>query len=170
MRNHIYIYIKLKFWIKMECWIKNRCLIFLAHSIFHMILSNMLVIFPCVSMKGERFLRATDHAKNLFSIVYERVAQRAITRFGMTFLGNSFSTMEISGPSPLGQANLDAVHAPRSCVCSRHARFTRASKAHHRNGQWRWGNIRDPLKQSSNTQPGINRELWISQRAFLLDS
>jgi len=78
----------------------------------------MLVIFPCVSMKGERSLRAIDHAKNLFSIVYERVTQRAVTRFGMTFLGNSFSTMEISGPSPLGQANLDTLctHRDRASV------------------------------------------------------
>jgi len=44
-------------------------------SFYSPLSSNMFIIFPCVSMKGERSLRVTDHAKNLFSIVCKRVTR-----------------------------------------------------------------------------------------------
>lgn len=63
--------------------------------------------------KNDLFTNLIGYVKNLFAIVYGQraVAQRIVTRRGMTFPGNSLSTMEISGPWPLGQANLDARHA-----------------------------------------------------------
>lgn len=101
------------------------------------------------------------------------VTQRsAVTRFEMTFRGNSLSSIEISGPWPLGQANLDTPCMRRAVyVCSRlhnRGRFTNVESA---SSAWTMAfkckttTRHDPLKQSNSSLFWINREWAVFRNA-----
>lgn len=85
----------------------------------------------------------------------------------------TFDEMEISGPLPLGQTNLDApcTLSGRVSVLAGDSRERRkciigmdndVEVIHPRSAE--------AIKQLRITQPGISRESWISQCTFLLDS